>query len=138
MKLYGANIEFPGELLLSFDKLLQSIEGRLDTASPHERTYLEAILTSADKYPELRTGIERDQADKYQEVIDELMAIVFPKDLTRNEIKCASAPWDFSPIYISERLKRLMTLLGSSLGGRVMTCTYLHVQRSLECITIGQ
>lgn len=108
MKLFDSDIGFPADLKLSFHKLLDSIEGRLEKAGSHERSYLKAVLKSVEAHPELRTSVRPEDLGRLQTVIDELMAVVFPQDLTLNEIKAAGRPWDFKPFYTSDRLQNLL------------------------------
>ncbi len=97
-------LKLPAKMNLSFSKLLDSLEERRKNSSGAEAIYLKTILDRAAKEPALRNGIEKKDIELHREIIDDLMAIIFPAALTKNEIKSASYPFDFSPFYTSKRL----------------------------------
>ena len=108
MELNKKGVKFPAKMNLSFSKLLDSLEVRTKNCSPAEAKYLKKVLEKAAKDPALREGIEKKDIELHREIVDELMATVFPSALTENEIKCASYPWDFMPFYTSKRLEKYM------------------------------
>lgn len=112
MKLYGKKIEFPGTLSLSFVKLLEGMERSLDQSSGARAAYMKDLLNRADAIPEFREGMTEDQMEDHKELIDELMEVIFPRELTTNEIKAATPPWDFIPFYQSDRLTALIKATG--------------------------
>ena len=108
MKFFDRDIPFPGKLSLSFESLIQRMEEELKTAGKQRSQYLQSVLDEVAQYPELRNGLEYAESDRYDEQIQLLMEVIFPGPLSSNEIKCATAPWDFQPFYMSERLKGLL------------------------------
>ena len=108
MELNKKSVKFPAKMNLSFSKLLDLLEVRSKDSSPDEANYLKKVLSKAANAPALRDGIEKKDIELHREIIDELMATVFPAALTENEIKCASYPWDFKPFYTSKRLENYM------------------------------
>jgi hypothetical protein len=104
MKYNTREIKFPAKMNLSFSKLMDSLEERRKNGPAEEALYLKKILDKANKVPELRDGIDQENIEEYQGIIDELMSTIFPAVLTDNELKCATFPWNFKPFYTSARL----------------------------------
>lgn len=101
-------IEFPGLIELNFDKLVQELEIEANSSSGARKRYLQELVQRVKAKPELTVGISSDKVEMYREIIDDLMAYVFPPVLTQNEIKIASAPWEFTPFYTSDRLRKIV------------------------------
>lgn len=97
----------PADMLLSFSKLITSTEAELKVASGPRAVYLKSLLDKASEYPSLKEGIEEKDIEAHREIINELMELVFPDSLTKNEIKCACMPWNFKHFYSSKRLMDL-------------------------------
>lgn len=112
MKVKGKKVSFPAQMLLSFSKLLDSLESEVKENKGARSKYIESILEAVKKFPGLRTGLKEADLESHKEIINDLMSLIFPESLTRNEIKCACMPWHFKPFYSSKRLMNLEEAAG--------------------------
>ena len=102
--------DFPFQIKLSFSKIFDQIEHRRDNEDKaHVKAYLSALLELADKYPELKAGIDyKDALSKYKASIDALLDDLFPDILKDNEIKAACIPFINAIFKSSDRFKKVM------------------------------
>jgi hypothetical protein len=112
MDIKGKMVSFPAQMLLSFSKLLDSLESEVKENKGARSKYIKSVLEEVNKFPGLRTGLEEADLESHQEVINDLMSLIFPESLTLNEIKCACLPWHFKPFYASKRLLNLEAAAG--------------------------
>jgi len=102
--------DFPFQIKLSFSKIFDQIEQRYHHEDKqHVKQYLSTLLHLADQYPELKTGIDyQDALESYKEPIDVLLDDLFPNILQHNEIKAACIPFVNAIFKSSERFKKVM------------------------------
>ncbi|WP_298145417.1 GAF domain-containing protein [Flavobacterium sp.] len=99
----------PFKVLIAFQKIIEGLEQIAVTDVSYRANYAKALLTQIEDKPEFRVGIdELDFVEKNQELIQYLLADLFPTALTNNEIKAATIPfYDFTFNY-SQRFKKIL------------------------------
>jgi len=103
----------PFEIQISFHLYIEHLEevARLETGYNAQRA--QALLKEIEPYPELRTGItENSQINNNIQVIQDLLADLFPPSLSKNEIKAITIPFHSIVINQTERLKNILQAAG--------------------------
>lgn len=103
----------PFEIQISFHVYIEHLEdvARLETGYTAERA--RALLKEIEPYPELRTGItEKEQIHGNLQVIQHLLADLFPPSLSNNEIKAVTVPFHSIIINQTQRLKNILQAAG--------------------------
>jgi len=103
----------PFEIQISFHVYIEHLEdvARLETGYTAERA--RALLKEIEPYPELRTGItEKEQIHGNLQVIQHLLADLFPPSLGNNEIKAVTVPFHSIIINQTQRLKNILQAAG--------------------------
>src|SRR5690606_39706830 len=94
----------PFKTLISFHKIINSLEEIAVSGVDFQADYAQSLLQEIHKYPELRNGLENiDELEQYQSVIRVLLADLFPKSLTHNEIKAITIPFHLHTFNHTER-----------------------------------
>ncbi len=108
----------PFKMHLSFAPIIRYWEQLAQEGSEEEKVYADAILSEVDKVPAIRKPIKDHNAfvKKHRVLVDKLLAAIFPKALTFNEIKAASAPFSFDYIAASPRFQKIIENNGGELG----------------------
>ena len=103
------NSELPLQLHVSFKKVYEGYKKyALDKKHPFHNA-AKGLLNEIEKYPELIEGFDDySLLDKHAEIIDAMLAPLFPEALQLNEIKAASIPFSFVQFKISERFKNIL------------------------------
>lgn len=108
----GKEISFPAITQISFFKVLDGLQQKVNNNAP-DAGYAKALLEKAADFPQLRTGIDKEDFDQNHEVVQELCATLFPEVLLTNEIKGIMPPFEFKPFYKSTRLESIIDVSDS-------------------------
>ncbi len=105
----------PFKTLISFHKIINSLEEIAVSGVDFQADYAQSLLQEIYKYPELINGLENiDELEQYQSVIRVLLADLFPKSLTHNEIKAITIPFHLHTFNHTERFKKILKEAGDS------------------------
>lgn len=105
--------ESPFKTLISFHKLIESLEKIATTTVDYRSNYAKALLKEIEPFPEFRTGIEDlNLIHENETLINYLLADLFPTALTQNEIKAATIPFQNFTFNYSERFKKILRNAG--------------------------
>lgn len=103
----------PFKPLISFHKIVEMLEERLQVLSGFQAIYISDLLQEIRKYPELIEGIESvEEFEKYESVIRVLLADLFPMLLSNNEIKAVTIPYYFNILNLTQRFQRILEEAG--------------------------
>ncbi len=106
----GKEVPFPAIGKISFFKIIENIESKVNDEDPIVAETAKNILKEVEKFPEIRSGIDHiDDLKKYEGLVRKLCLMMFPEVLTTNEIKAITPPFYFKPIYSSKRFKKIIT-----------------------------
>lgn len=105
----------PFRLQLSFHKIIEGLEETAATDSDWRGMNAQALLIRVAQRPELRNGIiSEEQIADNEELIADLLADLFPKALSLNEIKAVSIPYQGLMFNYSQRFKNILHNAGTS------------------------
>lgn len=103
----------PFKPLISFHKIVEMLEERKKVLVGFQGNYISDLLNEIQKYPELIHGIESvEEFEKYESVIRILLADLFPKLLSNNEIKAVTIPYYFNILNLTQRFQRILDEAG--------------------------
>jgi hypothetical protein len=103
----------PFRLQLSFHKIIEGLEKTAATEGL-QAVNAQALLARVDQHPELRNGIvSEEQIANNEGLIEDLLADLFPKALTLNEIKAVSIPYQGLIFNHSQRFKNILKDAGN-------------------------
>jgi hypothetical protein len=131
---------FPFKTHLSFVPIIEFWENLAKSGSEEEIAFAEAILAEVNQVPAFRKPIKDAMAfvEKHRKLVDKLMSALFPKALEFNEIKAATPPFVFDPIFATHRFKRITEVNGGYLGNPsnldptlVHYAKFIHACRSI-------
>ena len=105
--------ESPFKTLISFHKLIASLEEIAVTNIDYRANYAKALLKEIEPFPEFRTGIENlDLISENETLIEYLLADLFPTALTNNEIKAVTIPFQNFTFNYTKRFKKIVNEAG--------------------------
>jgi hypothetical protein len=105
--------ESPFKTLISFHKLIESLEEIALSDVDYRSNYAKAVLKEIESIPEFRTGIaDLSIIEKNKTLIKYLLADLFPTSLTNNEIKAVTIPFQNLTFNYSERFKKILDAAG--------------------------
>lgn len=105
--------ESPFKILISFHKLIESLEEIAASSINYRSDYAKALLREVESKPEFREGIDNFEFIKdNEELISYLLADLFPTALTNNEIKAVSLPFHNITFNYSNRFKKILVDAG--------------------------
>lgn len=105
--------ESPFKTLISFHKLIESLEEIAQTKVDYRANYAKALLKEIEPFPEFRTGVEDlNLILEQQTLIKHLLADLFPTALTQNEIKAVTIPFQNFTFNYTERFKKIVKNAG--------------------------
>jgi len=116
----GKKIDFPAKIELSFGPLANALEQKRSQSSGKLKGYYDSILEEFEANPWLKKGFDPEKLDNYPGLMDQITSVIFPPILSTNEIKALIMPWQFTPIYQSERLKKMFELAGDDFSFEFM------------------
>jgi hypothetical protein len=103
----------PFKTLISFHKLIETLEEIAKTNVDYRSNYAKALLLEIAPFPEFKTGIEDlNLILKNETLIKYLLADLFPTALTNNEIKAVTIPFQNFTFNYTERFKKIVTDAG--------------------------
>ncbi|SEA45685.1 GAF domain-containing protein [Flavobacterium gillisiae] len=103
----------PFKTLISFHKLIESLEEIALSDIDYRSNYAKAVLKEIEPIPEFRTGIaDLSIIEKNKTLIKYLLADLFPTSLTNNEIKAVTIPFQNLTFNYSERFKKILNAAG--------------------------
>lgn len=105
--------ESPFKTLISFHKLIESLEEIALSDVDYRSNYAKSLLKEIEHIPEFRTGIEDFSiiADN-KKLIKYLLADLFPTALTHNEIKAVTIPFQNITFNFTKRFKKIVKNAG--------------------------
>lgn len=105
--------ESPFKTLISFHKLIESLEEIAQTKVDYRANYAKALLKEIEPFPGFRTGVEDlNLILEQQTLIKHLLADLFPTALTQNEIKAVTIPFQNFTFNYTERFKKIVKNAG--------------------------
>ena len=107
--------ESPFKTLISFHKLIETLEEIAETNVGFRSNYAKALLKEIEPFPEFRTGVDDlNLILKNETLINHLLADLFPTALTNNEIKAVAIPFQNFTFNYTERFKKIVKEAGVS------------------------
>ncbi|MFV8464999.1 GAF domain-containing protein [Flavobacterium sp. LB1P62] len=107
--------ESPFKTLISFHKLIETLDEIAATNVDYRSNYAKALLKEIESFPEFRTGIEDFNLIHTNEtLIKYLLADLFPTALTNNEIKAVTIPFQNFTFNFTERFKKILHNAGTT------------------------
>jgi len=101
-------IERPFVVRLGFEKLLNELEFGHCTDNMCSRDHYDSILNGIKNLDKIKEGfVEGEGWEEYRDDIQLLLSIVFPKPLSKNEIKVALVPFSSEVLFTSDRFKSI-------------------------------
>lgn len=129
----------PFKTFISFHKVIQTLEEISLSEVEFQATYARSLLQEIQKYPELINGIENiEEITKYEPLIKILLADLFPKSLTHNEIKAITIPFHTHTFNHTERFKKILAEAGTDfkLNIRDFSEDYFYIMNC--CVVINR
>ncbi|WP_367768521.1 GAF domain-containing protein [Flavobacterium sp. WC2421] len=107
--------ESPFKTLISFHKLIESLEEIALSEIDYRSNYAKALLKEIEHIPEFSTGIEDISIiEDNKTLIKYLLADLFPTALTKNEIKAVTIPFQNLTFNFSERFSKILKEAGGT------------------------
>ena len=107
--------ESPFKTLISFHKLIESLEEIAQSDVDYRSNYAKALLKEIEAFPEFRDGIEDlSLIENNEALVRNLLADLFPTALTHNEIKAVAIPFQNLTFNYTERFKKILQHQGFS------------------------
>ena len=134
----GKEVEFPAVVKISFAPVIESLRKMTADEDKAIALYASTLLEELKEYPELEEGFT-DQAllKKYEKQIGKLMRLLFPDALATNEIKGVTAPFQFSPFFLSARFKNILKSAGEDFQTSVMDYSEDELYIFACCVILG-
>jgi len=105
--------ESPFKTIISFHKLIESLEEIALSNVDYRANYATALLKQIEPIPEFRSGIQDFSIIKNNEaLIKNLLADLFPTALTNNEIKAVTIPFQNISFNYTDRFKKILRNAG--------------------------
>lgn len=105
----------PFKTLISFHKLIETLEEIAATNVDYRSNYAKALLKEIEPFPEFSTGIEDlNLIHDNETLIQYLLADLFPTALTHNEIKAVTIPFQNFTFNYTERFKKILHNAGTT------------------------
>lgn len=99
--------QMPFQFKLSLSPLLAMIKEKAESDNTVESSVGQLVMSRLKDAPELWHPIEdRKLLEEHKEIFELLMLMVVPPALRRNELIKVSAPFEMSPIYMTEALQK--------------------------------
>lgn len=103
----------PFKTLISFHKLIETLEEIAVTDIDYRSNYAKALLKEIEPFPEFRTGVEDlNLILENETLIKHLLTDLFPIALTNNEIKAVTIPFQNFSFNYTERFKKIVNEAG--------------------------
>jgi len=108
MNYQGKKIDFPAKIELNLNPIAEMLEQKMETATGALKGYYSEVLNTFKDNPWLRKAFDAERLVENPELLEEIAGVAFPSILTGNEIKALTAPWNFTPLYMSARLQNML------------------------------
>ncbi len=96
---------------LCFGPLLERVEALVDAKDKGLRFLAREVIKRSSKFPELRRPIKDLRLlEEHQDLLEILMLFLIPPTDRDTELFKFSKPFDFTPLYVSEAMQRLMSM----------------------------
>ncbi|MCE7993702.1 MAG: GAF domain-containing protein [Roseivirga sp.] len=116
----GRDIAFPATMRISFFKTIETLETMSCDPEEAVANYARYLLKEVNKYPELREGIEDiELLRKHKKSIKKVCKLLFPEDLSNNEIKVLTPPFQFEALNTSARFEKIVRAAGGTFSYRM-------------------
>ena len=107
--------ESPFQTFISFHKVIKILEEIALSSVDYRSNYAKALLKEVSAKPELMTGVDNFNFIKEnEELINYLLADLFPTALTHNEIKAVTLPFQNITFNYTERFKKILKEAGKT------------------------
>jgi hypothetical protein len=107
--------ESPFKTLISFHKLIESLEEKAGSDVEYNANYAKSLLAEIEPITEFRTGIENlTTLEKHKQLIQNVLTDLFPPLLTNNEIKAVTIPFQNLTFNFTERFKGILRDAGDA------------------------
>lgn len=129
----------PLKFLISFHKVVETLEEIALSEVGFQADYAKGLLAELQKYPELINGIEKmEDLSKYESILKILLADLFPKALTNNEIKAITIPFHTYVFNHTERFKKILSDAGINFEFNIRDFSedYLYIMNC--CVIISK
>lgn len=129
----------PFKILISFHKIIETFSLLTQSETDFQAVYARSVLEEIQKYPELINGIEnQDDLPKYEGILKILLADLFPKALTNNEIKAVTIPFHTYAFNHTQRFKKILSEAGAdfTLNIRDFSEDYFYIMNC--CVVINR
>jgi len=106
--------DFPLDIKISFHKIIEEYRHLLEEEqSSISKEYMVKVLDYVSSFPKLEEGLDDpNDLNKFKDVIKILLDELFPKILSKNEIKAASLPFHNLIFNTSSRFKKILDKAG--------------------------
>ncbi|HJR99652.1 MAG TPA: hypothetical protein VJ780_01850, partial [Flavobacterium sp.] len=106
--------ESPFKTLISFHKLIESLEEIALSDVDYQSNYAKSLLKEIETIPEFRTGIEDlSIIVDNKKLIKNVLSDLFPTALTHNEIKAVTIPFQNITFNQTKRFKKIVKNAGN-------------------------
>ncbi len=106
---------FPAIIKISFAPVFESLRKMSSDEEKITAAYATSLLEELKKYPLLEEGFsDSTLLEEYKKPIARLLRVLFPDALATNEIKGVTAPFDFTPFFLSTRFKNILNAAGKN------------------------
>lgn len=103
----------PLRFQFSFHKLIENLQATAASNDDWRSAHAIDLLARVNQHPELRNGITSiEQVNENEDLVAELLADLFPRDLTLNEIKAVSLPYQSLLINKTKRFQNILNEAG--------------------------
>ncbi|MGO4821356.1 MULTISPECIES: GAF domain-containing protein [unclassified Flavobacterium] len=112
---YNLFKDSPLKTVISFHQLIEPLEKLALNDSDYRSSYAKELLSSINKLPELRTGInDLTLLTKHKDLIQNLLSDLFPKLLSDNEIKAVTIPFQNITFNFTNRFQSILDNAGGN------------------------
>ncbi len=126
----------PLRFQFSFHKVIEKLEATAADNGNWRSAYASDLLARVNQHPELRNGITNiGQLTENEALIKELLADLFPEDLTLNEIKAVSLPYQSLMLNKTQRFQNILNDAGPDFAINIRDFTE-HQYYVLSCCII--
>ncbi|WP_240338019.1 GAF domain-containing protein [Gelidibacter japonicus] len=102
-------METPFNIIISFHKIIDSLNESAGSNVDFQANYAKSLLKEIEKYPDLTNGFDSiEKLKKHEPIIKVLLADLFPKALSNNEIKAITVPFHDRMFNHTQRFKNIL------------------------------
>ncbi|MEO6488840.1 MAG: hypothetical protein ABIO04_02780 [Ferruginibacter sp.] len=139
IKFGGRDILSPAIVKISFAPVIESLKKLSKDEDEAVATFAKSQLTYLEQFPILHEGFtDQTLLTKYEKQIAKLLRILFPDSLQTNEIKAVTAPFEFTPFFMSSRFKNILKNAGEDFQISVMNFSEDEIYIFICSVILGQ